>query len=61
MSLALVCRDATFFGTKKALVHYAEALRLEYGVNFVNACIKDIVNETLSFEYLPIRSRVTYG
>lgn len=36
----------------KVLVYYAETLKLEYSISFVDAHIKDTVDDTRASEYL---------
>lgn len=53
ISSALLGPHPTFIDTMNALVSYPEVFHSQYRFKFVNACINDIVNETLSSEYLP--------
>lgn len=57
---ALVHCHSTFIDIMKALLSYTGAFKLEYGVKFVGAPIKNIVDNTLSSEYLPTSMRATY-
>lgn len=49
-SSARVTNDSTFVELMKALVSYTGALYLEYGVMYVDECMKDILYETMSSE-----------
>lgn len=43
------------------MVNYAEALDLEFEFKFVDACIKDIVDDTLSSKYVLTRMQPKLG
>lgn len=53
--LARVCRRATLVEIKEGLIKYDGAFDTLYGVNFVDTCMKDIINDFLLFEDLPTR------
>lgn len=55
-----VCRDSRLVEIMKEVFDYLSANDLEYGVKYVDVYIKDIVDDTLSSEYLPSRTRATY-
>lgn len=59
MCTAIVRKDTLLVDTKKALVKYTGALKLQYSVQFLDARMEETVDDTVSANDLPKRSRGT--
>lgn len=59
-SSSLACWDSAPVDIMKELNNSEGVRNQEYVVKLVNLCVKDIVYDTLSSEYLPTRTRSTY-
>lgn len=57
---AMVCSDTFTVDTSEALSNYVSAFYQQHGVHSADALINDVLNDTMSSDYLPTGSRSTY-
>lgn len=49
----------TFVDIMKGIYHFADAFELQYGVKFMPAHIREILDDIMASNYLPMTSRST--
>lgn len=57
---ALVSMDNSFVGLMRVIVSFVAVFELQYGVKFMQACTRDILNDMIPLSYLHTHSRASY-
>lgn len=52
-----VCKEASSVNTMEAIVYYSRAFYLRCRIQFVDVCMKVVVNDTVSSEHLATKTR----